>query len=98
MRKGLYRPFSEQRNDKYESEAVRDRLTVLSMESAVNKCNDESEEEEKHRPVKTGEKTCSQTESRPISLKLLDHLNHFSQLIMVSGVLFFKFGVNRKLR
>jgi len=31
----LYRPYSEQRHDRYESEAVRDRLTVFPMASAV---------------------------------------------------------------
>jgi len=30
-----YRPYSEQRHDRYESEAVRDRLTVFPMASAV---------------------------------------------------------------
>jgi len=29
------RPYSEQRHDRYESEAVRDRLTVFPMASAV---------------------------------------------------------------
>jgi len=29
------RPYSEQRHDRYESEAVRDRLTVFLMASAV---------------------------------------------------------------
>jgi len=31
-------PFSEQRYDRYESETVRDRLTVFSMASAVKSC------------------------------------------------------------
>jgi len=31
------RPYSEQRHDRYESEAVRDRLTVFPMASAVKK-------------------------------------------------------------
>jgi len=31
----IYRPYSEQRHDRYESEAVRDRLTVFPMASAV---------------------------------------------------------------
>jgi len=30
-----YRPYSEQRHDRHESEAVRDRLTVFPMASAV---------------------------------------------------------------
>jgi len=30
-----HRPYSEQRHDGYESEAVRDRLTVFPMASAV---------------------------------------------------------------
>jgi len=30
-----HRPYSEQRHDRYESEAVRDRLTVFPMASAV---------------------------------------------------------------
>jgi len=30
-----YRPYSEQRHDRYESEAVRDRLTVFPIASAV---------------------------------------------------------------
>jgi len=29
------RPYSEQRHDRYESEAVRDRLTVFPMASAL---------------------------------------------------------------
>ena len=33
-----YRPYSDQRHDRYESEAVRDRLTVFSMGSAVKSC------------------------------------------------------------
>jgi len=31
----LYRPYSEQHHDRYESEAVRGRLTVFPMASAV---------------------------------------------------------------
>jgi len=30
-----HRPYSEQRHDRYKSEAVRDRLTVFAMASAV---------------------------------------------------------------
>jgi len=33
--KYLYRPYSEQCHDRYESEAVRDRLTVFPMASPV---------------------------------------------------------------
>jgi len=33
----LYRPYSEQRRDRYESKAVRDRSTVFSMVSAVKR-------------------------------------------------------------
>jgi len=31
----MYRPYSEQRHDRYESDAVRDRLTLFPMASAV---------------------------------------------------------------
>jgi len=33
------RPYSEQRHDRYESEAVRDRLAVFTMASAVKSLN-----------------------------------------------------------